>query len=205
MSPASFHVPGDSIVKHVDFGDGADVLGTFSHLVEYQAKPTDLPKEHENFRVRETFPLGNLLCGDLVINEEATKQLEMHPFPEWVVQLQRLDTPAGALRGYCIALDMTAKDLRKLEKKDWRERKDAVKELVKACTPEQLVAFAMAPGICVKVPANVPHYFVSARNDGTKAHPYCQVFEPAIAWDGVAVLGRFDPTAYFSLPFEATA
>lgn len=204
MCSPFFPFLGDRDVKRVDFNSDTGIRAGLSHLVEYQAAPTDLPQQYENFRVRETFPVGTLLCGDLVINEESTMQLEMHPFPEWVVQLQRLETPMASLQGHCIALDMTAKELKKLGRKDWKDRKELVRDLVKQCTGDKLVAFSMAPGICLKVPANVPHYFVSVKNDGTAAYPYCQVFEPAIAWDTLAPFGRVEPTAYFQLPFGAS-
>jgi hypothetical protein len=187
------------MMKIIDFREKAEVLKEFEHLVQYQAKPADLPKQFENFREKESYPAGNLLVGDLVINEEFSKQLEMHPFPEWVAQFIRLDTAADSVNGYCVALNLSAKEIKKIERKDWRERKDAVKELVKELKPEGLVAFRMAPGICVKVPGSVPHYFISAKKADGKEYPYCQVYEPKITFLDAF---RHEPTAYFQTPFE---
>jgi hypothetical protein len=187
------------MMKTLDFREKAEVLKEYEHLVQYQSKPADLPKQFENFREKETYPAGNLLVGDLIINEEFSKQLEMHPFPEWVAQFIRLDTTADSVDGYCVALNLGPKELKKLDRKDWRDRKDAAKELVKDLKPEGLVAFRMAPGICVKVPGSVPHYFVSAKKPDGKEYPYCQVYEPRIPFLDVF---RYDPTAYFQLPIE---
>lgn len=183
----------------IDYREKADVVKEFEHLVQYQKKPDDLPKQFENFREKETYPAGNMLVGDLIINEEFSKQLEMHPFPEWVAQFIRLDTTADSVDAYCVAMDIAPKDLKKLDRRDWRERKDAVKELVKELKPEGIVAFRMVPGICVKVPGSVPHYFVSATKPEGKEYPYCQVYEPKIVFLDVF---RHEPTAYFQTPFE---
>ena len=189
-------------MRIIDFRENPEALKEIEHLAEFQAKPEDLPKEFENFRPRGGFPAGHLLVGDLVINEESSKQLEVHPFPEWVVQLVRLDTASDSVDGYCVVLNIDAKDVRKMEKKDWRERKDMIKEMVKACQPESLLAFRMVPGICVKVMANVPHYFIAAAKTETTDYPYCQVFEPNITWEELAPFGKFEPTAYFQTSFE---
>lgn len=193
-------------MKIIDFNDEEE-RDAYSHLVEYQVKPADLPGEYENFRPRETFPTGNLLCGDLIINEESTKQLEVHPFPEWVVQLTRLDPIAAGktqVDGYCIALNLTGKQVKKFTRKDWSERKKMMKEKIKASDlqADEIIAFPMNPGICLKVQENVPHYFVSAQKDDKQVYPYCQVYEPSINWDELKPFGRFEPTAYFPLKEE---
>ncbi|HME51875.1 MAG TPA: hypothetical protein VKM55_06635 [Candidatus Lokiarchaeia archaeon] len=189
-------------MRIIDYRESPETLKELDHLAEYQVKPEDLPKEFENFRPRGGFPAGHLLVGDLVINEESSKQLEVHPFPEWVVQLVRLDTASESGDGYCVVFNVDAKDSRKIEKKDWRERKDIIKELVKNCQPENLIAFRMVPGICVKVMANIPHYFIAAAKNDATEYPYCQVFEPNVTWEELVPFGKFEPTAYFQTPFE---
>lgn len=190
------------MVKYINFSDDASLLDEYSHLIEFQQKPADLPQEYENFRPRDTFPTGNLLCGDLIVNEEMTKKLEMHPFPEWVVQLIRLDTRDEQVDGHVVCLNVSKKELRKLGRKDWSTRVGMNKEKIKAMTPDDLLAFRMAPGICVKVIANVPHYFICKEKPAGKSYPYMQVFEPSIDWETLQPFGKFSPTAYFSTPFE---
>ncbi|MHA1681068.1 MAG: hypothetical protein ACTSUE_08670 [Promethearchaeota archaeon] len=177
-------------------------LEAYAHLVEYQVKPPDLPQEFQNFRVRETFPMGNLLCGDLVINEESSKQLEVHPFPEWVVQLIRLDTKKTQVAGYIATLNMTPKELKKLVKLDWRSKTKEIKERVKNCSNDDIILFKLIPGLCVKIRGNVVHYAISEQKPDENAYPYCQVFEPAIDWNTLKPFGKFAPTGYFQLPFE---
>lgn len=194
-------------MKCIDHKTPADVLAQYVHLVEYQSRPADLPQQFQNFKPRDSFPMGQLLCGDLVINEEKAKQLEVHPFPEWVVQLVRIETDVPSVNGYCIALNMEQKEFKKFAKKDWRIKKDDLKGLIKDVTADGLVAFKMGIGICLKVQASVPHYFVSAPAPGGNvlAYPYCQVFEPTINWDKLAPFGKFEPTAYFSTDLEIRA
>lgn len=189
-------------MKIVDFRENSELLKEFEHLAEFQAKPEDFPKEFENFRSRGGFSAGHLLVGDIIINEESSNQLEVHPFPEWVVQLVRLDTTSESVDGYCVVLNVDIKELRKIEMKDWWERKDMIKELVKNCQPETLLALCMMPGICVKVLANVPHYFIATAKTDEIEYPYCQVFEPNITWEEYAPFGKFEPTAYFQIPFD---
>ncbi|MFX0100795.1 MAG: hypothetical protein ACFFCS_14560 [Candidatus Hodarchaeota archaeon] len=189
-------------MNFIDFSDDLEILNEYSHLIEYQIKPVDLPKEYENFRPRETFPTGQLLCGDLVVNEEMTKQLEIHPFPEWVVQLIRLDTKDEQLDGYEVALNVSKKDLKKLGRKDWTTRVDMIKEMIKSMTEEDIVVFRMVPGICVEINANVPHYVICKNKPAGKSYPYMQVFEPTIDWEKLKPFGKFAPTAYFTTPFE---
>ena len=117
------------MVKYIDFLEDTSLLDEYSHLIEYQQKPADLPQEYENFRPRDTFPTGQLLCGDLIVNEDMTKQLEMHPFPEWVVQLIRLDTKEGQVDGQVVCLSMSKKELKKLGRKDWGTRVDSAPPL----------------------------------------------------------------------------
>ena len=184
----------------IDYKENPDTLKQWAHLCAYQVRPESLGPQ--NFAKRDGFPVGHLMVGDLIVNEEFAKQLEVHPFPEWVAQLVRLDTEQPSVDGYCIFLNVPEKDFHKIEKKDWRERKDQFKDLVKACTEDDIVAFHMVPGICVKVIANTPHYFISAAKSEDAEYPYCQVYEPEIDWPSLAPFGKLEPTAYFSTPFE---
>nr|MDO8113729.1 hypothetical protein [Candidatus Sigynarchaeota archaeon] len=185
----------------MDFKEKAEILKEYEHLCEYQVKPANLGVG-SNFARRDGFVAGQLMIGDLIINEEATKNLEVHPFPEWVAQLIRIDTPKDQASGYAVVLNINQKDFKRIEKKDWRDRKDAFKELTKDCKPESLVAFRLVPGICVKIPGSVPHYFVSGKKTEGTEYPYCQVYEPEINWNTFAPFGKFEATMYFQVPFE---
>lgn len=177
-------------------------LAEYSHLMEYQVKPGDLPSENENFRVREIFPVGNLLCGDLIINEEFTEKMELHPFPEWVTHLLRLDTKLPQVAGYSAIIAMSKKDHRKLSKLDWRSKIKQAREIVKNCTMEDIVLFKLVPGACAKINGNVIHYAIADKKPDTSSYPYWQVFEPSIDWNQFKPFGKFDNTGYFTLPFK---
>jgi hypothetical protein len=189
-------------VQIIDYRETPETLKQFAHLCEYQVRPEGLPDGPQNFKRRDGFVAGRLMIGDLIINEEFSRQLEVHPFPEWVAQLVRLDTDQPSVDGYCVFLNVPEKDFHKIEKKDWRERKDGIKELVKVCTEGSMVAFRMVPGICVKVDPNAPHYFISAAKPDDAEYPYCQVYEPEIDWATLAPFGKLEPTAYFSVSFD---
>ncbi|MHA1369807.1 MAG: hypothetical protein ACTSWN_07765 [Promethearchaeota archaeon] len=190
-------------MKIIDFQENIEGLNEYSHLVEYQIKPDDIPEPFGIFKPREIFPTGRLLCGDLIVNETSTKQVEMHPFPEWVVQLLRLDTKDEPVDGYCVALNMEPKVIKKQKRKDWKTRTTIIKEFIKGCSEQDVLAFKMAPGICLKVNANVPHYFISGTTSPGSVYPYMQVFEPAINWEELAPFGKVaESTAYFTMPFE---
>ncbi|MHA1889415.1 MAG: hypothetical protein ACTSYS_00350 [Promethearchaeota archaeon] len=192
----------DEKMKIHDINSNQDDLKSLEHLVQYMIKPVDLPGEYEFFRVREIFPAGKLLCGDLVVNETSSKQLEIHPFPEWVVQVIQPAPVEESLPAYCVFLNLNKKQLKKISKMSTKEKKSEIKELVKSCTNNDIIAFKMAPGACVKVNPNVPHYFITEKSSEGKSIPYALVFEPSIDWEAMKIFGKFESTAYFSLPFD---
>ncbi|MHA1731868.1 MAG: hypothetical protein ACTSU5_07985 [Promethearchaeota archaeon] len=189
-------MPENNTVKVTDVWsvEGAlGMTGDWGHLYEVQVPPNGL----ENFRERETYDTaGKLLVGDLVLTENSGRYLEMHPFPEWVVLLSVPNQVMG--NAFLVLPKLPAKVLARLSKKPWEARSKQVARLLAKMPREDLFAIRYDVGTCVKVPANVPHYFLS-KCAPDEAPPYLQVFEPSIPILG-DVLGG--PTAYHDLGHE---
>ncbi len=163
----------------------------WGHLFEIQLPPPDF----KNFREREKYDIaGHLLVGDLVIDENSTTFLETHPFPEWVVQLDLPGKKFGS--AFVIFGKVPQKLIKRWASKPWETRVKQTAKQVQKLTASDLFAIQYHIGINIKVPANVPHYFLSACV-GEDTFPYMQVFEPTIPLLN-DVLGG--PTAYHNLP-----
>ncbi len=149
-----------------------------------------------NFKPRDGFAAGGtLLVGDLVCNESQTSNLEIHPFPEWVLQSPRYGKQPG--KAFAIFANVDPKFFeRKIARKDWTGRVQAYNDYIKTLPIDGFFAIEMPPGVIVKVCKNAPHYFISAQSAG-EDFPYLVVFEPEIP---VVAEELKAATAYFSLP-----
>ncbi len=165
----------------------------FAHLFEILQPPENL----QNFKPRDGFPSGGtLLVGDLVCTEYQTGNLEIHPFPEWVLQSPRLGKQPGKSYGVFANVDSKIFE-RKIVRKDWNGRVQTYNEYLKTLTIDDFFAIEMVQGIIIKVCKNAPHYFLSARSPG-KDFPYLVVFEPDIP---VVTEELKAATAYLPLPY----
>lgn len=155
----------DAIARQAEWG----------HLYEVQAPPPD----HKNWRVREVFTQGgHLLVGDLLLDEQEARFLEVHPFPEWVVQVyQPGKRPGGA---YAILPKLERKVVaRRLPRKPWAKRVATLNKMLGRLSPAEFFAIQYEVGTNIKIPANVPHYFLAKCASGEDL-PYMQVFEPSL-------------------------
>ena len=147
----------------------------FAHLFEILQPPPGLL----NFKPKDRFSAGGyILVGDLVCNETQTNVMEIHPFPEWVVNSGRFGTCSG--KAYAIFARIDPKFLeRKISRKDWMGRVQEYKEYLKSLTIDGVFAVELPVGCIIKVCNNVPHYFLSKQQPG-EDYPYLVVFEPEI-------------------------
>ncbi len=135
------------------------------------------------------------MVGDLVCNESQTNNLEIHPFPEWVLQSPRYGKKTG--KAFAVFANVDPRFFeRKIARKDWIGRVQSYNEYMKTVSKDNFFAIEMPPGVIVKVCKNAPHYFLSVLNPG-EDFPYLVVFEPAIPVVSEELKAA---TAYFSLP-----
>lgn len=168
----------------------------FSHLFEVQTPP----KEIRLFKERFNFEIGNLLVGDLVLDLESERMLEIHPFPEWVIQLKTI--PPSKSKPYLVVPNFSRSFMKKLGRKTFGLKIGLIKKEISSLDMENLIAFEYEEGINVLVPAFVPHFFISSKRNKEVGDlpPYLQVFEPNLL--DIAKVLRIKPTYYFKLPFN---
>lgn len=167
---------------------------TYGHLFDIcQPKPEMIEKKMD-WWVRDGYDkLGTLMVGDLIVLKHETNVMEIHPFPEWVVQMHLVGKSSG--KTYAIVPTLEEKDIRKLEMRDWEKRIKKVQEMLDSLSEKNFIAIEYKDGISIKIPANVPHDFISVVNSN-ESDPYCQVFEPNFMH--VAEIFKIN-TPYFNL------
>jgi hypothetical protein len=167
----------------------------YGHLFDICQPKSEMVDKHMDWFVRDGFDkVGTLMVGDLMVVKHETKNLETHPFPEWVVQLHQPGQISGKV--YAIVPAWEEKDVHKFETWDWAKRVKKTQEMLDGATEDTFLAVEYIPGIDVKICANVPHEFLSVIGDD-QSTPYCQVFEPNIS--KVCEMLRMEPTAYYNL------
>ena len=72
------------IEKILKFDEIVTEPNEYIHLFEVQLPPKDI----NLWKIRYNFDMGTPLVGDLLLDLESEKNLEIHPFPEWVVYLK---------------------------------------------------------------------------------------------------------------------
>lgn len=167
----------------------------YVHLFEIQYPPQNL----KNFRPRYNFEQGGtFLVGDLVLDLQEEEYLESHPFPEWVVQLISKSGSSG--KAYFITLNLEVNFISRLNKMNYEKRVKKIDEKVALITQEEVFAFEYQIGINIKVPANIPHAFISKYNSNkNEVPPYLQVFEPNLRIFNETLKLK---TPYYKLPFK---
>ena len=183
-----------TINKIIDVHEYLSHLDDYQHLFEIcQQPPDDVTwQTHDEFK-----DAGTLFLGDLNLSEQETENLEIHPFPEWVIKIFQPDKNPG--RSYAVFPLLPKEFIQKtLPRKDFSTRIQKIQSKVDSLTINDFIAVEYRDGMCIKVPENVPHYFLSVIEKDENI-PYLQVFEPRI--DYIKTHMGFD-TPYFHLPFK---
>jgi len=183
-------------VKHfISFNTYYDNKELYNHLFEVQLPPDEI----NLFKIRSNFTMGTPLVGDLLLDLEKERSLEIHPFPEWVVYLKSV----GNIRSkpFLIVLNLPKSLIKKIARKSIDEKITLIQNNIQNATIDDLLAFEYDIGVNILVPAFIPHFFIASkinRSEGEKP-PYLQVFEPNL--DVLTKNLKIKTTYYFRLPF----
>jgi hypothetical protein len=170
---------------------------TYGHLFDICQPKLEMIEKKIDWWVRDAFDkLGTLMVGDLIVLKHESDMMEIHPFPEWVVQMHMVGKTSG--KTYAIVPAFEEKDIRKLEMRDWEKRIKKTQEMLDPLTEKDFIAIEYKEGISIKIPPNVPHDFISVVKIGEN-DPYCQVFEPNFA--SVVEIFKIS-TPYFNLKMK---
>ncbi|MFO8017680.1 MAG: hypothetical protein R6U96_03535 [Promethearchaeia archaeon] len=184
------------IAKIIHIEEYIDEPTKFSHLFEVQ-----LPPEKINlWKPRRNFNMGTPLIGDLYLDLEEEDMLEIHPFPEWVVQLYY---PANQKSiPYLVVPNLPKAKIRKLRRKSIDQKIDIIDQEIKHIKIENLIAFEYKVGINIMVRAFIPHFFISSHIDKEKGEnpPYLQVFEPELS--ALTENLEIKTSYFFRLPYK---
>lgn len=187
---STYKVPG----KIVNVQDYLNNIEDYGHLFEISQQPPDSVtwQTHDEFTYA-----GTLFLGDLNLKEQETENFEIHPFPEWVIKIFQPNKRPG--KSYAIFPLLPKKFVQKtLLRTNFASRIQKIQLKIDSLTPEDIIAVEYVEGMCIKVPENVPHYFLSVIKEGENI-PFLQVFEPRI--DYIKSHLGFE-TPYFHLPFK---
>ncbi len=168
----------------------------YEHIFEVQLPPKNI----NLFKPRFNFEMGTPLVGDLLLDLEQENMLEIHPFPEWVVQLKSRDKVNS--KAYLIVPNFPRSFIKKLSRKPIGQKINLIQQEVDKTTIEDLLAFEYEVGINVLVPAFTPHFFISSKinKEAGDSPPYLQVFEPNL--ENLTRILRIKTTYFFKLPFN---
>lgn len=170
---------------------------TYGHLIEVNLPSEKMVEKNQDWMVRESFlPFGPLLVGDLRVIKNDTNVFEIHPFPEWVVQIYLPNKKVGSV--YALVPNWTVEYIQELGEMIWSDRLIEIQTRLRILKIEQIIAVKYEVGTSIKIPANVPHEFISVVHPGEEI-PYCQVFEP----NDSGIVKTFKITMpVFQLPFS---
>lgn len=182
-----------TIITLNDYAKGTNI---YKHLFEVQLPTEDL----KLWKPRYNFELGTLLVGDLLLDLEQERALEIHPFPEWVVYLKSLRNTKA--KPYLIVPNFSKSFVGKLSRKSVENNISLIQEEVNKLTIEDLISFEYEIGVNVLVPAFIPHFFISSKIDKVEGEtpPYLQVFEPNL--EPLTRNLNIKTTYFFKLPFK---
>lgn len=171
----------------------------FGYLFDICSPKQEMMEKNLEWIVRDGFPqFGTLAVGDLRVMKHSTSVLEIHPFPEWVIQCYLPGKKSGKV--FAIIPMLSEKDVRKIERTPWARRIELIQKLLDPLPEKEFLAIQYAIGVDIKIPANIPHDFISLVGSGEEI-PYCQVFEPDIT--EIVEKFRIDPP-FFQLKSEIT-
>lgn len=170
---------------------------TNAHLFEVNLPSEKMVEKNQDWVVRESFlPFGPLMVGDLRVVKNDTNVFEIHPFPEWVVQIYLPNKKVGSV--YALVPNWTAEFIQELDKMVWSDRLIEIQNRLNKLKIDEIIAVKYEVGTSIKIPANVPHEFISVVHPGEEI-PYCQVFEP----NDTGIVKAFKITMpVFQLPFN---
>ena len=188
-------VPTTKIKNIIRFNDFVKDPIEFTHLFEVQVPPDDI----NLWKIRYNFDMGTPLVGDLLLNLESERNLEIHPFPEWVVYLKSIGNKSS--RPYLVVPNFPKSFIKKISRKSIDEKVNLIKNQVDNIQIDDLIAFEYEVGINILVPAFIPHFFISSHidKDAGETPPYLQVFEPKL--DTLTTNLRIKTTYFFKLPY----
>ena len=171
---------------------------SYEHLFEVQLPPEGATL----FKVRYNFDMGTPLVGDLILDLETERMLEVHPFPEWVVYLK--SSYKVNSKPYLIVPDFPKTLVNKILRKSVEERINLIQKQIDTIKIEDLLAFEYEIGINILVPAFIPHFFISSKinKEADEKPPYLQVFEPNL--DILMKNLKIKTTYIFKLPFSVS-
>ncbi|TFG21305.1 MAG: hypothetical protein EU530_00735 [Promethearchaeota archaeon] len=183
-----------TVSKIITIHEYLDHAEEYQHLFEICLQPPD----NITWQIHDEFVFaGTAFLGDLNLHEQETENIEIHPFPEWVIKIFQPNKKPG--KAYAIFPLLPKKFIQNtLPRKNFSTRIQKIQEKINSLTADEIVAVEYQDGVCIKVPENVPHYFLSVVEKGEDV-PYLQVFEPRI--DFIKSHMGFD-TPYFQLPFK---
>mgnify|MGYP006282586589 CR=1 FL=1 len=162
------------MVKRIEVTEYLEHPGRYDHLFEIT---TQQPLDRD-WVEREIYDLGGcLMIGDLNLHQQETEQIEFHPFPEWVIKIYQPGKTPG--KSFLLVPDLDRDFIRELSVVDYTSRNEIAQKRVRTLTTDEFYAVEYIDGLCIKVPENVPHYFLSVINDGEDV-PFLEVFEPKI-------------------------
>lgn len=185
------------IRKIVNLNDYVANKKEFEHLFEVQLPPEGI----KLWKPRFNFELGTPLIGDLYLDLEQEKMMEIHPFPEWVVFLKSLGIVNA--KPYLVVPNFPKSIVGKLLRKNIEENVSLIHQEISKLTIDDMIAYEYELGVNVLVPAFIPHFFISSaiNKEAGESPPYLQVFEPNI--EQLTKTLKIKTTYYFELPFTA--
>jgi len=134
------------------------------------------------------------MVGDLRVLKDKTSVLEIHPFPEWVVQIFQYGIETGDT--FAIVPNFPKKEVDDMRDLPWSLRVEKIEALLNDLELSEYLAVKYQDGVCLKVPANIPHEFIRIA-DKNENVPYCQVFEPD--FKSIGEVFQIQPTMFFEI------
>lgn len=169
----------------------------WGHLFEIAQPNPEMIEKNLDWSIKDGYDVaGTLLVGDLWVIKNDTNVLETHPFPEWVIQIYQLGRKSGKV--YAILPKITESQLNELNLTDYTIRVKNTQKILEGLQEEDFFAIEYHIGMDIKIPANVPHEFISVVSLEEYV-PYCQVFEPNM--EKIMNSLRMEP-AFYKLQFR---
>ncbi len=183
-------------MKILSLQDAALSTKEFSHLFEISTLPAAFVENQAlDWRVRDGYSnAGTLLVGDLRVMKSSTAIVEIHPFPEWLVEILQPGQQVG--KAYAIVPNWSIERLERIKSKAWEEKLSCIEKHLQETSADEWLAITYQPGVCIKIPAYVPHEFLAVVKEG-EIHPYLQCFEPNFEFLSESL--GINPTALFSV------
>ncbi len=152
-------------------------LKEYRHLFEISQLPSAFSENPKlDWRVRDGFEhAGSLLVGDLRVLKQETDVVEIHPFPEWLVEILQPFSKVGT--AYAIVPNWPVHLVDSIKKLPWDQKLSIIKKELLNRKSEHWIAIQYEPGICIKICEYVPHEFLAYYSED-QIPPYLQCFEP---------------------------